>query len=350
MDMSSNKYLRFNSSPIVGVSLAKPYYCSQNPSKPADKQISLLIKIETNSVNGISNTGIKYYQALPPTMVVNVKITTSPSGKSFAQKDNVVLKLIDSKLGTYEGVGVLDVTTTNRIDNSVMLVTIAATDLTTKNHFLLQDNLTVPIVSLAYSKDYKYDKSDCTPTIANGDIFAETITVETFGGTGYSCTGKRVLPILDKASKVNFFATSSIQFKPTTHFQVGSIVAAQIISPPFFIDCAQKLVQVEERQVQVPTPPIPDNSVINATDMNISPNPVSNIVTIDYELQLSEPQPISLRLYDITGRLVRVVIDNEPHSSGHYYKVLDESELSQGIYFYQLQVGNQKIIKKIVKM
>jgi Secretion system C-terminal sorting domain len=85
-------------------------------------------------------------------------------------------------------------------------------------------------------------------------------------------------------------------------------------------------------------------------DMSIYPNPTNGVINIEYQLQLNEPQLLNLYLYDITGRLVKILIDNEQHFSGRYYKVFDESSLPQGIYFYQMQVGSQKIIKKVVRM
>jgi hypothetical protein len=180
----------------------------------------------------------------------------------------------------------------------------------------------------------------------SGDIYAETINIGTFGGVPTPCSVK-INPILGNSISMNLYATDFITIQPNVHLMSGSSFSASIIPlppVPIFIDCSQKFtqIQVEQRDVKVPD--------ITNTDMSIYPNPTNGTINIEYQLQLNEPQLLNLYLYDITGRLVKVLIDSEQHFSGRYYKVFDESSLPQGIYFYQLQVGSQKIIKKVVRM
>lgn len=80
------------------------------------------------------------------------------------------------------------------------------------------------------------------------------------------------------------------------------------------------------------------------------PNPFSAITMIEY--QIHRYGPVSIRVYDSTGRLVQVLID-QPHPAGSYSVMwtgedLDGTSVSPGIYFTRLQAGDQVTIRKVV--
>jgi hypothetical protein len=56
---------------------------------------------------------------------------------------------------------------------------------------------------------------------------------------------------------------------------------------------------------------------------------------------------VQIVLFDEMGRLLRVLYENEV-PSGTFDINVDRNALPAGNYFYQIQVGNQKMTKKMV--
>ncbi len=80
------------------------------------------------------------------------------------------------------------------------------------------------------------------------------------------------------------------------------------------------------------------------------PNPFNPETTITYEL--SEPQPVSVVIYDIAGKRVRTLADGY-QSAGSYEVVWDGCDdagtrLSSGTYFYTVNAGNQTVTKQMI--
>jgi len=75
------------------------------------------------------------------------------------------------------------------------------------------------------------------------------------------------------------------------------------------------------------------------------PNPFNPSTVISY--QLSVKSFVSLKLYDVLGNEVAELI-NEEQQPGNYEVVFDASQLSSGIYFYQLRAGSFVSTKKMI--
>jgi flagellar hook assembly protein FlgD len=80
------------------------------------------------------------------------------------------------------------------------------------------------------------------------------------------------------------------------------------------------------------------------------PTPASSGVRISYALR--EPGPVSLRIYDAAGRLVRTLV-NESRQAGDYESTWDRLDdagrrAPSGIYFYRLEspqgTGGRKVV------
>lgn len=68
------------------------------------------------------------------------------------------------------------------------------------------------------------------------------------------------------------------------------------------------------------------------------PNPFRNQTTIRYELP--RPVQVQLAVYDVLGRRVKVLVD-EQQPAGRKELHFDAAELPSGTYFYRLETGNQ---------
>ncbi len=74
------------------------------------------------------------------------------------------------------------------------------------------------------------------------------------------------------------------------------------------------------------------------------PNPFNPTTTINY--QLTENNYVSLKIYDIAGREVSTLV-NDNQISGFYSVKFDGSSLSSGVYFYRLKTGLKEETRKM---
>ncbi len=93
--------------------------------------------------------------------------------------------------------------------------------------------------------------------------------------------------------------------------------------------------------------PMPENFQLGQN----YPNPFNPSTTIPFALTTSTPLHIQLKIYDILGQEVRILV-NEPKTAGQYEIVWDGRNASgeavaSGIYIYRLQVGNKVKVKKM---
>ena len=96
---------------------------------------------------------------------------------------------------------------------------------------------------------------------------------------------------------------------------------------------------IEEKEINT----IPTNYTLNHN----YPNPFNPSTTIQYSIK--ERTSVELILYDILGRQVEVLV-NEEQDAGYYKINFDAGRLASGIYFYRLQAGNFVETKKMILM
>jgi hypothetical protein len=75
------------------------------------------------------------------------------------------------------------------------------------------------------------------------------------------------------------------------------------------------------------------------------PNPFNPTTVIQYEIPKSAM--VTLKVYDILGREVKTLV-NQYENSGNYSINFNASNLSSGVYFYQLRSGSYIVTKKMV--
>jgi hypothetical protein len=73
------------------------------------------------------------------------------------------------------------------------------------------------------------------------------------------------------------------------------------------------------------------------------PNPFNPMTTIVYEVP--SMMPVSIRIFDVAGRLVRILVDGADVPAGRHeivWKGRDErgNQVAAGVYFYQLEAGS----------
>ena len=79
-------------------------------------------------------------------------------------------------------------------------------------------------------------------------------------------------------------------------------------------------------------------------DILVFPNPLSTSTTISFSLSQSEK--VSLRIYDVTGRLVTTLSDGEMNEGAHQL-VWNTEDVNAGIYFLRMEAGEYVQTEKI---
>ena len=77
------------------------------------------------------------------------------------------------------------------------------------------------------------------------------------------------------------------------------------------------------------------------------PNPFNPITKISYSLD--KTSDIKLSLYDVRGVFVDNLV-NKRIGAGNHDFMLDASQLSSGVYFYTMTVGNVSQTRKLILM
>ncbi|MEP1151713.1 MAG: T9SS type A sorting domain-containing protein [Balneola sp.] len=84
-----------------------------------------------------------------------------------------------------------------------------------------------------------------------------------------------------------------------------------------------------------------DNELTQVRDFKLHqnyPNPFNPTTNINYSVP--KRTEVSLKVYDVTGRLVATIVDNKVHSVGNYSITLNASAWASGVYFYRLEAGD----------
>ena len=75
------------------------------------------------------------------------------------------------------------------------------------------------------------------------------------------------------------------------------------------------------------------------------PNPFNSVTRIGYTVDIAGN--ISLKIYDLTGRLVTVLVDGEM-PVGNHNVLFKPDKLASGIYFYCLESSERSIVRRMV--
>lgn len=75
------------------------------------------------------------------------------------------------------------------------------------------------------------------------------------------------------------------------------------------------------------------------------PNPFNASTTIEYSLP--EPSEVSIETYDLLGRKVKMLVDQDKRAGKHLV-MWDASGHSSGVYFYWIEAGDVVETKRMV--
>jgi len=85
----------------------------------------------------------------------------------------------------------------------------------------------------------------------------------------------------------------------------------------------------------------------------LNPNPVTN-GRAHISFTLAEPSPVSLKIYDVSGQLIRTLVNTHLQQGIYDYSWNCRDDygrnVAEGVYFYTLETPRQKFIKKLIFM
>jgi hypothetical protein len=83
------------------------------------------------------------------------------------------------------------------------------------------------------------------------------------------------------------------------------------------------------------------------TSLLVFPNPAKDVTQINY--QLNESSNVSLKVFDLMGKEVAQVIENEKQKAGNHVAEAQIKTLSPGIYLLKLQTESNQFVIKFMK-
>jgi len=126
--------------------------------------------------------------------------------------------------------------------------------------------------------------------------------------------------------------TTTITFSPLTTTDSITVAATAFNYIPYLGKVDVMPVGIENT-VQTPT-------------FSVFPNPVNNnLVQFDFLVPSSK---ISLKLFNVIGKEVAVILDNQGNTAGNHKISFNTSSLNQGIYFAVMKTDEQTITRKIM--
>lgn len=115
------------------------------------------------------------------------------------------------------------------------------------------------------------------------------------------------------------------------------------------VEQAKLIHESDYGQSELRTLPVSNEEIAEAPiEFSLSqnfPNPFNP--TTNIEFSLSKSSSVSLKVYDITGREVRVLVSNRTYTTGKHSVQLNASELSSGVYIYRLEVAGEVFTRKL---
>lgn len=83
----------------------------------------------------------------------------------------------------------------------------------------------------------------------------------------------------------------------------------------------------------------------NENSMRVYPNPTNGQTFVD--LTIAQSTAVDLRVFNMLGEEISVIASEQLQAGAHHF-VYETASLSSGLYYYQLTVGNKKVVQKLI--
>lgn len=89
-----------------------------------------------------------------------------------------------------------------------------------------------------------------------------------------------------------------------------------------------------------------DESILNEATIEIYPNPFSSSTAVSFSL--SENSVITMEVFDLAGRRIAMLVNNEVKETGDHHIPFDRGQIIGGVYFLKMKRNDETLILKIV--
>lgn len=183
------------------------------------------------------------------------------------------------------------------------------------------------IAQTFYNKNYSYSSIYNASTSIMNAVLAGSQSLDVQNTEGFSIGDEIIINPGGDTEETNIitgFGSILLQDSLQYNHEVGELIAKLITTG---------LSVTENKQVT------------NYKLLQNFPNPFNPTTTIKFEVP--KTSQVKLKVYDILGREIASLI-NEELVTGSYELVFDASEISSGVYFYQLRSGDYIVTKKMI--
>ncbi|MEM6964525.1 MAG: T9SS type A sorting domain-containing protein [Bacteroidota bacterium] len=84
------------------------------------------------------------------------------------------------------------------------------------------------------------------------------------------------------------------------------------------------------------------------TNLQVFPNPTSDDLWVNFEL--TQAQKVHLEIYNALGQLEKIILQHQIRSEGFFNEKISLRALPQGAYFLHLELGDEVVVRKFVKL
>ncbi|MGE0635232.1 MAG: T9SS type A sorting domain-containing protein [Bacteroidia bacterium] len=181
------------------------------------------------------------------------------------------------------------------------------------------------------------DQSGCE-SFESATITEPTELTVSASGTDPSCIG---------CADGSITASTSGGVAPYTYSFNGTPVPSTVTGVPagtYCFDVTDNNGCTTQACVTLTDPPVGIAEEENPISLNVYPNPVYELFTI--EMELGKETEVNISLYTLTGNLV---FANSREANGNYKENIDISNLAAGMYILNVQAQGENMVRRMVK-
>ncbi|MBI4547216.1 MAG: M36 family metallopeptidase [Ignavibacteriae bacterium] len=159
--------------------------------------------------------------------------------------------------------------------------------------------------------------------IGSNTNFQDGVTEVSFSSSGINVLAVRVLSPTQLEADIQIDSLAPLGYRDvfvTTGPEVATALSA--------FNVAARPVEVIENR------PLPTSFMLRQS----YPNPFNPVAFVEFDVPTHSS--VTLKVYDVLGREVRTVIDEEEYKPGTYRISVDGSKLASGVYFYSLRANS----------
>jgi hypothetical protein len=175
-------------------------------------------------------------------------------------------------------------------------------------------------------------------TFANGNMEERVLPLQLPG-----LLGSNAKFILNKATSNYSNEVINLQQLPKTQSLVGYIIGGIKAEKG---SLGKSIANTAIYRVYItPSPALSIDESSNVQELNLYPNPASQRVTLEFNLKNTEH--LQIRLTDITGKELELVLDGQLQKGMHQV-IMNVSEFKTGFYLCEVQSATGKVVQKLI--